>query len=460
MTGFGFGRYTLGVCVAITILAGCGGGSNGLSSSVAPSLAVPGTGLPQALRSQPDLGRYASHGVRQKSTTFTVLYSFAGGGAACTENCDGAYPEASLLDVNGTLYGTTFLGGGQGGYGQCASGAGCGTVFATTPSGSETILHRFIGDVGSYRDGAEPTASVINRGAQLYGTTTAGGAYSEGTVFKITPSRGRYAVLYSFGATAEDGLSPYAGLTKVAGTFYGTTVQGGAYGEGTVFKITPSGTETVLHSFGGTSEDPGFPFGGLHEFKGMLYGTTRGTTGYCYSPSGSVFAISTSGTETVLHRFGFGSGDGDCPNGSLIALSGKLYGTTEYGGSYSTNCSHGCGTVFRMTPSGAETVIHSFGAGCPSACTDGTDPGAGLINVNGTLYSTTYTGGTYSINWGTVFSITPSGTETVLHNFGQNEGLGGYPDGGLINVNGTLYGTASNGGANQCNCGIVFSLSP
>jgi uncharacterized repeat protein (TIGR03803 family) len=192
---------------------------------------------------------------------------------------------------------------------------------------------------------------------------------------------------------------------------------------------------------------------GLINVKGTLYSTTiyGGVNN-----EGTVFAITTSGTETVLHSFG-GSGDGKEPDGGLINVKGTLYSTTVYGG---VNCkSSGCGTVFAITTSGKETVLHSFGA-----TGDGEDPYAGLLNVNGTLYGTTLYGGSGSCSYrgisgcGTVFSITPSGTEAVLHSFGGSGDDGENPHSGLINVKGTLYSTTFSGGANDY--GTVFSISP
>jgi uncharacterized repeat protein (TIGR03803 family) len=199
-----------------------------------------------------------------------------------------------------------------------------------------------------------------------------------------------YEVLHSFGGSG-DGSVPIAGLLKFNGTLFGTTYAGGASGDGTIFSITPSGTETVLHSFGGTTNDGVFPYAGLLNVKGTLYGTTYygGTNSY-----GIVFSITPSGTETVLHSFaGYNQGDGLEPEAGLINIKGTLYGTTSGGGA---NC---CGTVFSITPSGTETVLHSFGGSG-----DGAYPYAGLINVNGTLYGTTARGG--ANNDGTVFSLT------------------------------------------------------
>ena len=390
------------------MLAGCGGGG------AAPFNPAP-----------------AQHAAerRHPSVTETVLYSFADGS-------DGAYPEAGLINVNGTLYGTTSSGG-----------ANDGTVFSITPSGAETVLHSFAG--GS--DGAEPTASLTNVNHTLYGTTHEGGGghcglTGCGTVFSITRS-GAETVLHSFGGVAG-GEFPSASLIKVKGVLYGTTASGGSgacgsVGCGTVFAIPRFGSETLLYSFAGGSDGAG-PDAGLINVKGTLYGTTSAGGA---SNLGAVFSLTPSGTEAVLHSFD--GSDGANPYAGLIKVNNVLYGTTAFGGA---NCgsSPGCGTVFAIGSFGVETVLHSFAGG-----SDGANPRAGLIYVNGTLYGTTSAGG--ASNLGTVFSITPSGTETVLYSFaGGSDGANPYA--GLINVNGTFYGTTEFGGVN--NVGTVFSLTP
>ncbi len=368
------------------------------------------------------------------SVTYGVLHSFGGMG-------DGENPYAGLLNVNGTLYGTTAYGG--------ANGDGTAfsiTSFGATPFGTETVLHSFKGGSG---DGEYPFAGLINVKGTFYGTTSEGGANCSpsggcGTVFAMTPS-GTETVLHSFGGSG-DGNGPLAGLINVKSTLYGTTMEGGANGDGTVFSITPSGTETVLHSFRG-SGDGEFPLAGLVNVKGTLYGTT------VYGGAnndGTVFSITPSGTEDVLYSFK-GAPDGQRPYAGLINVKGTLYGTTHLGGA---NCSPsgGCGTVFAITASGTETVLYSFKGGSG----DGEYPYAGLINVKSTLYGTTIEGGAAGV--GTVFSTTPSGTETVLHSFGGS-GDGEYPYyGGLINVKGTLYGTTYYGGTHGD--GTVFSITP
>ena len=351
---------------------------------------------------------------------------------------DGALPYAGLINDNGTLYGTTAKGG--------AARCKCGTVFTVTPSGTETVLHSFAGGLG---DGKDPWAALLNVNGTLYGTTVKGGAYKEGTVFEVTSS-GTETVLHSFGRNhqrqAGDGAFPYAGLINVKGTLYGTTWEGGANGPGTVFTITTSGEEKVLYSFGRGSGDSEFPQAGLINVKGTLYGTTSESDGQ--NESGTVFSITPSGKETLLHTFDGSSGDGFAPNAGLINVNGTLYGTTVEGGAY---CTLGCGTVFSITTSGKETVLYSFKGGSG----DGESPYGSLTNVDGTLYGTTTEGPNGGP--GMVFSITTSGKETVLHAFGGN-GDGEFPYAGLINVNGTLYGTTVAGGADGH--GTVFSISP
>jgi uncharacterized repeat protein (TIGR03803 family) len=408
MKSFRFYRYTLGVCMAV-LLTGCGGSQPPLSSSSAGLAA----------------GR--SH-VRP---AYAVLHAF--------DAYDGANPEASLIDVKGTLYGTTY-GGGDNYYGD-------GTVFAITTSGTETLLHSFGNASG--KDGAYPAAGLIDVNGTLYGTTVHGGAYASlsrlgnGTVFAIS-TLGREKMLYSFGGSDDDGSEPYAGLINVKGVFYGTTLQGGAKGHGTVFALEKSGKESVLHSFG-DKHDGEYPYAGLLNLKAALYGTTSsgGAKGCQGDGCGTVFAIATSGTESVLH--GFNWHDGAYPEAGLLNVKGTLYGTTYRGGAT------GDGDVFAITTSGKETVLHRFGG-----LGDGSDPVATLVNINGTFYGTTRLGGANGD--GTVFAITSSGKESVLHNFAGGSGDGADPRAGLINVNGTLYGTTSGGGPNGV--GTVFSLTP
>jgi uncharacterized repeat protein (TIGR03803 family) len=210
----------------------------------------------------------------------------------------------------------------------------------------------------------------------------------------------------------------------------------------------------LLYSFAG--KDGSTPLAGLVDLKGTLYGTTQNggaiACGGNQEGCGTVFSITTSGKETVLHSFGH-SGDGQYPNAGLVDVNGMLYGTTSFGGA---GCgSSGCGTVFSITTSGKETVRHSFGSSG-----DGRNPEAGLVNVNGMLYGTTENGGTGSCEndgCGTVFSVATSGKETVLHRFGV-DGDGALPEAGLTDIDGTLYGTTVSYGLNGF--GTVFYIKP
>lgn len=252
-----------------------------------------------------------------------------------------------------------------------------------------------------------------------------------------------YHELHVFSGSPGDGAKPVASLIDVNGTLYGTTANGGTYNQGTVFAITLSGTLTVLHNFSGAPDGAG-PYARLTNVNGILYGTTVGGGAHV---RGTVFAITTSGAETVLHSFEGYPGDGDSPVSDLINVDGTLYGTTFYGGF--SHCLS-CGTVYSITKSGKETVLDSFSG------SNGENPAAGLTDVNGKLYGTTEGGGTY--NSGTVFSITRSGKEAVLHSF-IAEGDGKYPYGDdLIYLKGALYGTTSEGGATDY--GTFFTITP
>ncbi|MGA7355947.1 MAG: choice-of-anchor tandem repeat GloVer-containing protein [Candidatus Cybelea sp.] len=363
------------------------------------------------------------------SPSYQVLYSFR-------DRPDGGFPMASLIDVNGVLYGTTAWGG----------KFTTGTAFSISTTGSEQVLHSF-----RPRDGKRPVASLIDVNGIFYGTTKFGGTHREGAVFKMSMP-GRERVLHSFDYSAgsnSDGAYPTANLISVNGTLYGTTAWGGnqasGLGDGTVFSISTNGSETVLHRFTGT--DGAHPNAGLIDVNGTLYGTTDAGG---KNNDGTVFSISTSGAEKVLHSFG--GPDGIGPN-VLIDVKGTLYGTTTVGGAYTcfTNPPISCGTVFSMSTSGAEKVLHSFGDGR----SDGKEPYAGLIDAKGSLYGTTSFGGTN--NDGTVFSISTSGAEKVLHNFSGGSSDGGDPEAGLRNVNGTLYSTTVGGGAHHR--GTVFALT-
>ncbi len=393
------------------------------------------------------------------SYTEEVLYSFCPV-SGCT---DGKVPTAGLIrDTAGNLYGTTSGGGAH----------GAGAVFKIDTTGKETVVYSFCSVGGSScTDGSNPFSGLIEDAAgNLYGTTLSGGAYSVvgGTVFKID-SAGEETVLYSFCASnCLDGQGPEAGLLRdAAGNLYGTTGGGGAHSDGTVFKLDTTGKETVLYSFcsvGGTScTDGNFPFAGLIEdAAGNLYGTTQrgGANG-----RGTVFKVDTTGTETVLYSFcsvgGSNCTDGSSPGAGLIEdAEGNLYGTTLLGGAnFTVNFGQDSGTVFKLDPTGKETVLYSFCSVGGSNCTDGFNPAAGVIeDAAGNLYGTTELGGADA--HGTVFEVNAAGQETVLYSFCAvaNCADGWGPDAGVIeDASGNLYGTTSNGGGTYN--GIVFKLA-
>jgi uncharacterized repeat protein (TIGR03803 family) len=352
---------------------------------------------------------------------YKLLYSFQSGE-------DGAYPYAGLTAFDGELYGTTYGGGG---------GYEWGTVFKITPGGKETVLHKF--QAGN--DGAHPYAGLTELRGNFFGTTYQGGKSGAGTVFKITPSR-KESVIYSFKG-GSDGQYPYGRLVAFNGELYGTTYQGGVYpGWGVVFKVSPSGKEHVLYRFQ-ANNDGAHPYAGLANVNGTLYGTTYqgGTSG-----AGTVFKITTSGEEHVIYSFK-GGDDGQFPYARLLYYNGELYGTTYQGGIYP-----GWGVVFKVSPSGKERVLYKF-----KASNDGAHPYyAGLIEIKGYLYGTTYQGGASGA--GTVFSVgATSGHERVLYSFkGGSDGQ--YPYDGLTDLAGVLYGTTNIGGAQSA--GTVFKISP
>jgi uncharacterized repeat protein (TIGR03803 family) len=348
-----------------------------------------------------------------------------------TSTPDGASPTAPVIDVAGNFYGTTTEGG----------TFNRGTIFKVNTKGKEVVLRNFTGGP----KGGQPGAGlVLDSAGNFYGSTSAGGTSNSGTVFKLDTT-GQEIVLYSFCSVAlcVDGAFPLAGVVvDSAGNLYGTTNEGGTY-EGTVFKVDTAGTETVLHNFtAGT--DGAFPVAGVVvDLAGNLYGTTAvgGTSNY-----GTVFKVDTSGTETVLYSFA-GGADGAYPVGGLVQdEKGNLYGTTYAGGAA------GGGTVFKLNTKGTETVLHSFTGG-----TDGDGPNGLLArDAKGNLYGTTQFGGSFGV--GTAFEVTAGGKETVLHTFtGGSDG--GQPHGGLVmDTKGNLYGTTEDYGSGGY--GTVFKLTP
>lgn len=367
-------------------------------------------------------------------------------------------------------------------------------VFATstwTNAQTETVLHSF----GGNGDGLNPFAGVVRDGkGNSYGTTIVGGVYGYGTVYRVSPARvekvlysftggsdggypdsnlvldsagnlygttqlnsvfkltpgGTFTVLHTF--TGPDGSSPGGTLIRdTNNNLYGTTQYGGANGSGTVFEITSTGQQKVLYSFTG-GVDGGYPFnGGLVLAGSTLYGTTTsGGAGY-----GVIYKLTLKGKESVLYSF-LGGTDGNMPEGNLTRdKNGNLYGTTFWGGaSYGSSlCPLGCGTVFEITPTGTETILHSFTGG-----TDGSTPNGGVVrDTSGNLYGATPYGGS-SCNCGTVYKVTPSGETNLLYSF-TGGADGSNPVGALIlDAKSNLYGATYYGGSGGN--GVVFRVAP
>ena len=347
----------------------------------------------------------------------------------------------------------------------CAINNGSGTVGTSNvtsiavscAAGTESVLYSF---VGGTTDGVRPEAGLIADSAgDLYGTTVGGGTGGGGTVFKISAS-GTESVVHSFTGGTTDGSGPYAGLIiNSAGNLYGMTMYGGANSGGTVFKIRVDGTESVLYSFpAGSFSIPAVTttVGGTR-VAGQYGGLVMDSSGNLYgttnaggtSNNGMVFKIGATGTESVLYSFLGGTTDGSDPEAGLIMDSaGNLYGTTFGAGAA------GAGTVFRITSGGTETLLHSFAGGT----TDGLGPRASVVmDSAGNLYGTTFAGGMKGD--GTVFKLSTTGTETILHSFTGGSSDGSGPLAGLIiDSAGNLYGTTTSGGTNGD--GTVFTVSP
>jgi uncharacterized repeat protein (TIGR03803 family) len=395
--------------------------------------------------------------------TLTTIYSFCPNGGACV---DGGNVRTGLVQgSDGNFYGTTNSGGDL-----TPSG---GTVYKVTPTGTFTTLYNFC-SLTNCADGSLPYAGLA-RGSDgnFYGTTSGGGAFSAGTVFKITPS-GVFSTLHSFASITNsqgvslDGVNPMAGLVEgTDGNFYGTTFNGGANGSlyaGTVFKITPFGALTTLYTFCAQTNcvDGQNPEATLVQgTDGNFYGTTF--SGGANGAFGTVFKITPQGALTTLHSFcsQASCADGGNPTAGLVQDStGTLYGTT---GVYGANGSDSNGgTVFKVTTSGALTTLYTFCSLSPS-CADGSVPSGGvIIGIDGRLYGTTSRGG--GVNpYGTVFKLTPSGALTTLYSFCSQTNCqdGGIPFAGLIQAsNENFYGTTAIGGPlGTLGFGTIFELS-
>jgi uncharacterized repeat protein (TIGR03803 family) len=426
-------RYLLlGTPVLALALAACS------SQSVTPSAAQNVT--------TSSVDSLARHGRR-----YDVIYEFPGGAGGQT-------PVGGLAFINGAMFGATYSGGD-------VSGCDCGTVFAGTK-----VIYSFKGVAG--KDGATPLGTLLPVGNKLYGVTLAGGLDDGvcsshslpgcGTVYEVDAG-GKERVIYRFKG-GSDGESPAGGLVSLNGTLYGVTTAGGVSktciysssppGCGVIFALDSSGHEKVIYRFKGPP-DGAIPLKALFPFDGKLYGTTFYGGGCSNSAGGcgTVFGVTTSGKESVIYSFE-GGHDGQSPNAPLVALNGSLWGTTFQGGCVKS-CQYGTfGTIFKMSTSGHETIVHRF-----TDLPDGAFPQGPLAVVNNTIYGTTSSGGTRRRAGGTIFGATSTGVR-ILHSFGAAPN--GYGPGvqGLTLDDSTkaLYGTTVDGGRHGA--GTIFRYTP
>jgi uncharacterized repeat protein (TIGR03803 family) len=359
------------------------------------------------------------------------------------DGANGVLPGSLVKATNGKLYGITEFGG---------ANNLSGTVFKFG-SGTLTTLYSFCSQPNC-TDGYSPRWLIQASDGNFYGTTEAGGVHGNGTVFKISPS-GTLTTLHLFDGT--DGYYPNGLIQASDGNFYGTTEYGGANDDGTVFQLSPSGTLTTLYSFCSEPKctDGSYPSGLIQASDGNFYGTTDeggANSSACYgSGCGTVFEITPAGTLTTLYSF-HGGTDGSGPAARLIQASdGNFYGAADGG-------AHGAGTVFQLSPSGTLTTLYSFFCS-QTNCTDGASPDRLIQASDGNFYGTTFYGGISSacsgLGCGTIFQLSPAGTLTTLHSF-RGGSTGKFP-GTLIQVpSGNFYGATFEGGSDGN--GTVFAL--
>jgi len=378
---------------------------------------------------------------------------------------NGFEPASLILGTDGNFYGTTDLGGNL----SACGGAGCGTIFKMTPAGVVTTLYSFNGvdgigpealvqgSDGNFYGGtfcslpqglerpSQPARRVRNSKSLRNDSVLCNGP---GSVFRISPG-GMLVFLHTF-SQAEGWGGTGALVQGSDGNFYGAAA-GGENNKGTIFRITPSGALTLLYTFGGV--DGMGPMGGLVQgTDGNFYGTTVGGGA---NNKGTVFRITPSGALTTLHSFA--TTDGAEPNGNLVLASdGNFYGMTYLGGNR-CDPEGTCGTVFKIAPDGTLTTVYYFTG------PEGKNPYLGVVQgSDGNFYGTTYWGGNRGV--GTVFRLTPAGRLSLLHSFCADDNCidGESPWAGVVQgPRGLVYGTTSLGGLSSCNtgagCGTVFA---
>ena len=362
----------------------------------------------------------------------SVLYSFTGG------TSDGFQPMGLVQGTDGNLYGLTQYGGAN----------DYGTFFRITPAGVETVLYSF--PAGTYIS-SEVSRLFQGSDGNFYGTAASWAGNSCGAVFSATAG-GAVSVLYAFKGNG-DGCGSWAGVIQGSdGNFYGTTTAGGANNGGTVFAVTPQGVESVLYTFGANGPmDGSYPQTRLLQASdGNFYGTTvfGGSNNAASNGSGTIFKVTPQGVESVIHSFDAATANTGGFSAWLVqGADGNLYGTTIGGGAY------GYGSIFQLTLAGVYSTVYSFGANGDDV---GTGPSGGLsLNADGTvLYGVGITGS------GSIFESSLSGADTSLHEF-ANTGGDAETAGGvgavIMGSDGHLYGTTGFGGADGL--GAVFKIS-
>jgi uncharacterized repeat protein (TIGR03803 family) len=357
--------------------------------------------------------------VSSQAQVLTTLHSF--------NEADGWRPVRMFQSTDGNFYGVTAAGG--------AGGSNFGTVFKMTNAGALTTLHSF-----NQADGWSPAALIKGTDGNFYGTTASGGpgGSNYGTIFKMTPT-GVLTTLHAF--NQADGWQPGGMFQNTDGNFYGVTASGGPGGSnyGTIFKMTPAGALTTLHSF--NQADGWSPAALIKGTDGNFYGTTA-SGGPGGSNYGTIFKMTPTGVLTTLHAFN--QADGWQPGGMFQNTDGNFYGVTASGGPGGSSY----GTIFKMTPTGALTTLHAFDQ------TDGWNPAALFKGTDGNFYGTTVGGGAGGGNFGTIFEMTPADVLTTLHIFDQADGS--QPGGMFQSTDGNFYGVTAAGGAGGY--GTAFKL--
>ncbi|MGA2369836.1 MAG: choice-of-anchor tandem repeat GloVer-containing protein [Candidatus Korobacteraceae bacterium] len=377
--------------------------------------------------------------------TYTILYVFQG-------QSDGGFPQGGLYrDSSGNLYGITNTAGNR----NDCNDYGCGTVYRLDPSGQLTVLHTFTGGADGWPN-ATWGSLIPDPAGNMYGMASIGGIHNNGTIFRITPSGG-FTVIHTFPSSPNDGMGPQFTLLRdpTTGIMYGTTFGGGPggyNGYGTVYALSKAGvgSDVVLHGF--SFGDGAFPQGSVAtDGAGNLYGTAgQGGSSNC----GVAFKMRNIGTGyTVLHNFTCAP-DGYFPGSVVLDAQGNMYGGTSEGGDVTACPFFGCGIIYKISPSGQETILHTFHN------KEGAVPNELMFGADGNLWGTTAGGGTN--DQGTIFKITTAGTYTDVYNF-EGEMQGGVPYAGLIqDSEGNFYGTIGGGimGCIQSGCGMIFKFTP